>query len=245
MNAGAAAFLAVRGLRRSYNSTVVLEDVSFDLARGSVLALFGPNGAGKTTLLRTLAGALKPEVGTIHLDGHDRSELGANWFRKVGVVSHASYLYGRLTVRENLTFYGRLFGLRDVAARVSTQLDAAGLADRAEQPARELSRGLTQRLAIARALLHDPELVLLDEPFAGLDTAAADVLTRELESLRGGQRTVLLVTHDLARGAALADHHAVLAHGRYLPMRTHPGGGADGGPVWFERQYHELLESVR
>lgn len=239
MTGEASTFLSVRGLGRSFESAVVLEDVSFDLDRGTVIALFGPNGAGKTTLLRTLAGALRPHAGTIRIDGQDQSVLGREWFRKVGVVSHASYLYGRLSVRENLTLYGRLFRLPDLNRRVQDRLEAAGLADRAARPARELSRGLTQRLAIVRALLHDPELVLLDEPFAGLDTSAATILSRELSKLRDRRRAVLLVTHDLTRGATLADRHAVLNAGRLLPLQTE-----SSQPGALEQEYHRLLGSA-
>lgn len=224
MSADRVPFISVRGLGRSFGSAPVLNNVSFDLDRGAVLALFGPNGAGKTTLLRTLAGALRPHTGTIDIEGRTQSELGSAWFRRVGVVSHASFLYGRLTVRENLTFFGKLFRLPHVHERVRQRLEAAGLLDRADQPARELSRGLTQRLSIVRALLHDPDLVLLDEPFAGLDTSAASVLTGELQSLKSDQRAVLLVTHDLTRGATLADRHAVLARGRLMTLESDSAG---------------------
>ena len=232
-------FLSAQNVHRSFNSRVVLQGVSFELDRGEVLAVFGPNGAGKTTLLRTVAGALQPHQGTIRMEGRDQADMGRGWFRRIGYVSHATYLYGRLTAAENLTFYGRLFGLSDVPERVARRLEAVGLTDRAATLTRDLSRGLTQRLAIARALIHDPDLVLLDEPFAGLDAAAARRLASDLEHLRDGRRAVLLVTHDLRQGGALADRCAVLSRGSFRTMSVDSANTES-----FELEYHRLLESV-
>ena len=235
-SAAAAAFLSVDGLVRSFGTRRVLEEVTFTLDRGRVLAVFGPNGAGKTTLLRTLAGALRPHGGQVRLDGRSRADAGRSWFRRVGVVSHATFLWERLSVRENLETYAALFGVPNAAARIRDRLAAAGLAERAEQRAGALSRGLKQRVAITRALLHDPELVLLDEPFAGLDAAAAARLRQDLEALRDGHRAVILVTHDLREGRALADESAVLSRGRFHSMSA-----SRADEVAFESEYHALV----
>ncbi len=228
--------LRVAGLRRGFGSRPVLEDVSFELAAGGAIAVFGPNGAGKTTLLRVLAGSLRPTAGAVFLDGRSQEDLGRDWYRRIGVVSHKSFLYRRLTVQENLTFYSRMFGLSDSSGRVAERLEVAGLSDRAGQPVSELSRGLEQRLAIARALLHDPDLLLLDEPFAGLDSAAAARLATTLGKLRDAHRAVVLVTHDLRQGKALADQAFVLVDGRL-------GGLApvDSDLETFEGSYHRRL----
>lgn len=236
--ADGAAFLHVEDLCRSFGRTRVLRNVSFSLERGSVMSLFGPNGAGKTTLLRVLAGALRPHQGAVLLDGRDRNSWGEDWSRRVGVVSHRSYLYDDLTVTENLRLYATLFALDDVEDRIRHRLEEADLRDRRDQRVGELSRGLRQRLAIARALLHDPQLLLLDEPYAGLDVRAAARLRDTLGGLRDGRRTVILVTHNLHEGRRLADRLNVLSGGRMSELVDSPDD-----PHAFEALYHRTVEA--
>ena len=157
----------------------------------------------------------------------------------LGYVSHDSLLYEALSARENLRFTGRLHGLDDLEGRVEEVLRQVGLTERADQPVRELSRGLLQRASVARALLPDPEVVLLDEPFTGLDRQACEVLRRRLETLRERGRTVVLVTHDLAAGLGLADRVVVLQRGRLVLDR--PADGLDAAAL--ERLYLEVLGS--
>jgi len=149
------------------------------------------------------------------LDGKAVDVGDREWRRRIGVVSHQGFLYGQLTAAENLEFYGRLFGLSDLAERVPERLAAVGLEDRSRSVVRTLSRGMRQRLALARALLHDPEVVLLDEPYTGLDAHAAAVLNGVLASLKDGCRTVVLVTHNLGQGLELADRVAIQVGGRF------------------------------
>jgi len=232
------AVLKAVGLVREFGPNRVVNDVSFTLGAGQLMTVFGPNGAGKTTLLRILAGGLKPTRGEVELRGRRLRVGDPDWFRQVGVLSHQSFLYGHLTAEENLRFFGRLFGLTDLSARVPERLEAVGLANRAQSPTRTLSRGLRQRLALARCLLHDPEFVLLDEPYTGLDAHAASVLRQVLASLKDGHRTVILVTHNLSQGLELADRVAILVQGRFVFLEDRSKVDAET----FESSYRMKVE---
>ena len=203
------------GLVRIFGGLRAVDGVSFQLQPGQLLTVFGPNGAGKTTLLRMLGGVMKPNSGHVRVAGEPADGTGREWRHRVGVVSHQSLLYGQLTTEENLRFYGRLFGLTDLETRIPERLASLGLSDRARTPVRDLSRGLKQRVALTRALLHDPEVVLLDEPYTGLDPHASAVLREQLASLKDGRRTVVLVTHNLKQGLELADRVAIQVQGRF------------------------------
>ncbi|OGT92598.1 MAG: heme ABC exporter, ATP-binding protein CcmA [Gemmatimonadetes bacterium GWC2_71_9] len=226
--------LAVRDLARSFGPVRALRGVDFTLDAGEVLAIFGPNGAGKTTLLRILAGLLRPERGEVLLGGQSAVRSAASQRRRVGLISHATFLYDGLTASENLEFYGRLYGVRDPRARALAALEAVALAERAATFAGTMSRGMLQRLAIARALLHEPDIVLLDEPFTGLDQAAAAALRRQLVRLREERRTVVLVTHNLDEGLELATHTAIQVAGRFVECAPKDGNAAD-----YRRRYAE------
>jgi heme exporter protein A len=193
--------VTAEGLVRRYGDRPALAGVSFELAAGETLAVFGPNGAGKTTLLRVLASLLRPHAGRVVVDG---AELPRDAWRargKVGYLGHDPLLYPELTGRENLTFHARLFDVP--AERVDELLSSVGMTARADEPVRDLSRGMVQRLAVARALLHDPPVLLLDEPRANLDPAASELLEPLIG--RGSGRTRVLVTHDVVGGLAECD----------------------------------------
>ncbi|MBI1723258.1 MAG: heme ABC exporter ATP-binding protein CcmA [Gemmatimonadetes bacterium] len=208
--------LAVRGLTRSFGAVRALRGVDFSLDSGEVLAVFGPNGAGKTTLLRIVAGLLRPEQGEVIVGAEPLARGDARHRRLIGMISHHSLLYDGLTARENLEFYGRLYGVGGTRAAALRALAAVGLEERATSLVATMSRGMIQRLAIARALLHEPEIVLLDEPFTGLDQQAAATLRGLLGRLRDDRRTVVLVTHNLDEGLELATHVAILVAGRFV-----------------------------
>jgi len=233
--------LEAEGLVRTFGGLRAVDDVSFQLAPGELLTVFGPNGAGKTTLLRMLAGTLRPTAGNVRVAGEPADVAARAWRSRVGVVSHQSLLYAQLSVRENLYFYGRLFGLKDLGDRVDARLESVGLADRGSTPTRNLSRGLKQRLALARALLHDPEVVLLDEPYTGLDAHASAILRDQLASLKDGKRTVVLVTHNLGQGLEIADRVAIQFRGRFVADEDRGSWDAVG----FESFYRATLEAAQ
>ena len=227
-------------LVRTFGGCRAVDGVSFQLDRGLLLAIFGPNGAGKSTLLRMLAGVLRPTSGQIRVAGEAARVPDREWRRRVGVVSHESFLHGHLTAEENLLFYGRLFGLPHVKARVGEHVEAMGLREGAGVPVADLSRGFQQRVALARALLHDPEVVLLDEPYTGLDAHAAGLLREQLGSLKDGQRTVVLVTHNLRQGLELADRVAIQVRGRFVSVEERGQIDANG----FDSFYRATVEGT-
>ena len=212
-----AAVIEVSGLEKWYGPLPAVRDIDFQLGTGEFLTLFGPNGAGKTTLLRLLAGVLRPTRGEIRIAG-ERVAVGGDgrWRNKVGVLSHQTFLYGGLSAAENLDFYARLYSLPERRARIEQALDEIGLWARRDDRVRTFSRGMQQRLALARTLLHEPALVLLDEPYTGLDPHAARLLRRLLERFKDGSRTVILVTHNLSQGLELADRVAIQVGGRWI-----------------------------
>ena len=209
-----APLLEVAGLGRSFGARRAVANVSFRLRAGECLALFGPNGAGKTTLLRVLAGLLKPSSGTATVSGIPLPG-GAPARSRIGLVSHHTMLYDALSARENVWFAARLYGIRD-KARIDSVLDRMSLLDRADNSVRSLSRGMQQRVSIARAMVHSPQLVLADEPYNGLDDSGARALTALLRELTASGTAVIIVTHNLAEGLSLATHAAIMRSGSFV-----------------------------
>ena len=199
--------VALEGVGRAYGERVALRDVSFALPAGATVAVFGANGAGKTTLLRVLATLLRPHAGEVRVLGRRLPREAWAVRGRIGLLAHEPMLYRDLTVRENLRFHARLHGVEP--ARVEVLLDRVGLAARADDPVRTLSRGMTQRAAICRAVLHEPELLLLDEPLANLDPGGASAVT---PLLAGPAR--VLISHDAEQGLADADWVLGLRGGR-------------------------------
>ena len=235
---GALTALSARGLSKEFGVVLAVDAIDLDLRSGDFLTIFGPNGAGKTSLLSLLGGRLKPTRGEVWVGG-ERLRFGETaWRSKIGVLSHQSFLYAHLTVAENLRFFGKLFGLRDLDERIPGRLEQVGLLERADFLVRQLSHGMRQRAALARALLHDPELVLLDEPYTGLDPHAAAVLRGVLSSLKDGRRTVVMVTHNLTQGLELANRIAIQVRGRF----GWEGTREDADPDAFEHFYHRVVE---
>ncbi len=216
--------LAVRALTKRFGSRVAVRSIDFSLGRGACLALFGPNGAGKTTLLRLLAGLLRPNAGEVHHDGI--TVRGDNAARaRVGLISHQSMLYAPLTARENVEFFARLYGLEDPRGAAMRALETMGVLDRADVAVRTLSRGLQQRVSIARATVHDPGVLLLDEPYSGLDESGAVSLTAVLRSLRSRGATLVIVTHNVGEGLALATHAAIMRDGSFARFEERDSSG--------------------
>ena len=202
------------GVERRYGERVALSDVSVKVEEGQTLVVFGPNGAGKTTLLHVLAGLLRPHAGSARVLGATLPAEAWKLRGKVGFLGHEPLLYRELTPRENLRFHARLHGV--APPRIEEVLDAVGMTERGDDPLSELSRGMVQRVAAARAVLHDPPLLLLDEPWAGLDPGAVELLDPVVGRASGKTRVV--VTHDVSAGEAEADLTLGLKGGRPAPM---------------------------
>ncbi len=231
-----AARIQGRGLEKRFGRNVALRGVDLEVQAGEVLAVVGPNGAGKSTLLRMVAGLVRPSAGTLQIDGLPVGRPEARG--RIGLVGHATFLYPQLTARENLLFAGRLHGVGGAEARARQLLEAEGLGEFAERAAGSFSRGMAQRLAIARALMHDPPVVLLDEPFTGLDRRAGAGLSERIRALRAGGRALLLVTHDLDQAATLADAVLLLCGGRCAQLLRAPALNA----ATLERAYAAAAE---
>ena len=237
----AAPTIQAAGLSKTFGRRAAVSGVDFELSSGECLALFGPNGAGKTTLLRLLAGLLRPSSGTATIHEIDvRRDHAAR--AAVGLISHQSMLYAALTARENVEFSARLYGLRDPAAASASSLERMRVLEVADVPVRTLSRGLQQRVSIARAIVHEPRVLLLDEPYSGLDEAGANALTTLLTSLRSSERhaTLIVVTHNVAEGLALATHAAIMKNGRFVRFERRDDRSAFDAPR-YAAEYRELV----
>jgi ABC-type multidrug transport system ATPase subunit len=200
---------------RHFGRRRALSRVTLTIRRGDILGLLGPNGAGKSTLLGILATLITPSTGEIRYGDRSARQLGASLRRRIGLLAHELHLYPELTARQNLAFFAGLYGL-DSGTIVPAALDRAGLADRANDSLNEFSRGMRQRLALERALLHEPRLILFDEPFTGLDDAAVSLVSERLRQLAAGGAIVVLATHDLDLADGLVSRVALVREGRLL-----------------------------
>jgi heme exporter protein A len=210
------AALEVEGLARHYGEREALSGVSLSLAEGQTLVVFGPNGAGKTTLLRVLATLLRPHAGSVRVLGSTLPRESWAVRGRLGLLGHEPLLYRELTARENLRFHARLHGVGE--ARVRELLEAVAMGARADEPLRTLSRGMVQRVAVARAVLHEPELLLLDEPSSNLDPAAVELVAPLIGA--ASQRTRVICSHDPSGGLAQADVVLGLRAGRPALLRA-------------------------
>lgn len=206
--------IEVKRLVKRFGPKTVLRGLDFEVAQGEFVALLGPNGAGKTTFLRILSSLSRASLGDVKIAGYALPREAAAVRRRLGVVSHMPLLYADLTAEENLQFYANLYALDNLNGRVGEVLDLVGLAARRRDLVRTFSRGMQQRLAIGRAILHDPDVLLLDEPHTGLDQDACSMLDEVLKTVAARGRTVVMTSHDLARTADLASRFDVLTRGR-------------------------------
>jgi heme exporter protein A len=201
-------------LIKRFGPKTVLRNLDFQVAQGEFVALLGPNGAGKTTFLRILSSLSRQTFGEVRIAGYELPHQAAAVRRRLGVVSHLPLLYGDLSAEENLMFYGRMYGVEHLPQRVLDILDQVGLVSRRRDLVRTFSRGMQQRLAIGRAVLHDPEVLLLDEPHTGLDQDACEMLDTSLRQVAARGRTLVMTSHDLSRVSDLASRFDVLTRGR-------------------------------
>lgn len=233
--------IAVEKLDKLFGARWALRGITFQIMQGEIVALVGPNGAGKTTLLRTISTLARPNagriwIGKIPLAEHSNAARGA-----LGFVGHQTFMYDDLTAQENLQFFARLYDLPSASARVRAVAERVGIAHRLNDITRTLSRGLQQRLTIARMLLHQPAVLLLDEPYTGLDKIAADLLDQIMLEAKSEGRAVLFSTHDLERGLAVCDRAIIMKAGRVVhDLPQHSWGNLAG----FMEIYARVLEET-
>ena len=216
--------VTVDDVSRHFGRRRAVSRVSFVASRGAIVGLLGPNGAGKSTLLGMLATLLRPSAGTIRYGTTDASDAPSALRARIGVLGHDLFLYPELTARENLAFFAGLYGLANADRVARAALDRAGLSDRGDDLVSSFSRGMRQRVALERALLHGPRLVLLDEPFTGLDEASASALIARLRHLRESGTIIVLATHDLDLSEGLLDEAVFLRDGRMVQAVSRPDG---------------------
>jgi len=214
--------VGARGLGKTVDRRIVLHDVNLRIRAGEYIAILGTNGAGKTTLLKLLATLTTPTTGQLQLFGNDAMRTPSAIRRRIGLIDHQLLLYRDLSAIENLEFYAGLYGLDEPTKRAEEMLHRFNLLDRADDPVKSFSRGMSQRLAIGRALLHDPDLILADEPFAGLDAPSSEFLENAFQQIVTAGKTVVLVNHDIEQTLRLVDRVIVLRGGTIaLDQPTH------------------------
>jgi heme exporter protein A len=236
MQNAAAPAVATENLTKKFGRRRAVDDVSVSIEPGEALVIFGPNGAGKTTLLRMLGGILRPSSGKARI-GAVTMPGGPDVRRRIGIVSHHSMLYDALTARENVEFAARLYRVGDHAGRTESALRAMQIYDRADTPVRLLSRGMKQRVSVARAIVHEPDVVLADEPFTGLDVVGAKALSSLLHESRKRGAALVVVTHNVDEGLSLASHAAIMSRGKIVSWESRSSIDARA----FAESYAELV----
>ncbi|MBC2727435.1 ABC transporter ATP-binding protein [Desulfosporosinus sp.] len=201
-------------LSKTYGNKNVLRDISLTIPKGEFTAVLGPNGAGKSTLLKILALMSKPDSGEVKIGKQSFVNLKGELKRKIGILSHSSFLYPELTAYENLQFYGRLYDVRHLEEQIISVIKKVGLLLALNEPVYTFSRGMLQRLSIARALIHSPEVIFLDEPFTGLDQQGISLLQDVLKDLKSSQKTILIVTHSFEQGMEDVDRILIINKGQ-------------------------------
>lgn len=227
--------IEVKKLVKRFGLKTVLRGLDFQVQPGEFVALLGPNGAGKTTFLRILASLSRPSMGVVDIAGYSLPREAAAVRARLGVVSHMPLLYDDLTGEENLIFYARMYGIENAGARITEVLEMVGLEARRRDLVRTFSRGMQQRLAIGRAVLHDPDVMLFDEPYTGLDQDASSMLDGVLRTVAGQGRTVVMTSHDLARAEDLATRFDILSRGVIAASSMREGLGT-GNLLTFYKQ---------
>jgi len=205
--------IQVEDIRKTYGHHAALKKVTFRAEAGESIVIFGPNGAGKTTLIKIIATIIRPTAGKVLVNGLDPETDAEAIRRRIGVITHQTFLYGNLTAYENLVFYARLYDVADAETRIREMAEVVGLSTRLEDRVATFSRGMQQRLSIARALLHRPTILLLDEPETGLDQQAITILREAMKLEAGVRRTILMTTHNMERGLEMSDRLLILTRG--------------------------------
>lgn len=230
--------IEVAGLTKYYGHIVALRGVNLRVKRGESVTIFGPNGAGKTTLIKVLASILKPSSGVVRVNGVELKGDLTPFRREIGLVTHKTLLYESLTAYENLKFYGQMYRVPGLEERIEEVIEEVGLMHRRHSQVKTFSRGMQQRLALARAILHRPSILLFDEPYSGLDPGAIRSFGKLLERLLTGERTVVMTTHDLSHGLEVCDSVAIMVGGRI----TYHKARGELEPMSFEATYFSQVE---
>ncbi|UCD92071.1 MAG: ABC transporter ATP-binding protein [Methanobacteriota archaeon] len=229
--------IEIENLVKKFGRKRVIDGVNLTIDKGNFLAILGPNGAGKTTLLNLICTLLRPSSGSILVDKLDTKEDGIEVRRKIGVLAHVSYLYDDLSALENLKFYGKMYGIKLKEERIKRLLSRVKLLHRMNDMVGTYSRGMKQRLSIARAVVHDPDVLLLDEPYTGLDLNGCEILNEMLLELGKQKKTIVMVTHDVERGHEMGERLAVMIDGKMAADFRKEDMGLDE----FKRRYRKLL----
>jgi ABC-type multidrug transport system ATPase subunit len=230
----------LKGLRKSFGRMPVLRDLDLDVPWGEVLTILGPNGSGKTTLIKILATLAKPDSGSVHVAGFDSKRSGQNIRRNTGVVTHDTLLYDDLTGYENLKFFARMFGLDNAGDRIMRCAGLMGMTSRLHDRIGTLSHGMKKRFSIARALLHDPLVLILDEPESGLDQEALSMMENVIRDKSNPHRTVIMTTHNFESGMTLGDRMAILSRGRIAFQESLDAVGAEA----IKERYFEYTKAA-
>lgn len=230
--------IKTEGLKRSFGHVDALDGIDFKVPYGCFVSIFGPNGAGKTTLIKILSTLVHSSSGKAYICGDDITKNGEDIRKKIGLISHNTFSYGNLNPYENLMFYGKLYGLSNLETRVKELLDEVNLSHRLHDPVRTFSRGMQQRLSIARAMLNNPSIIFLDEPYTGLDQHASMILTNILKKLHKAQNTIVMVTHNLKRGLEICDQVVIMVAGKIVFERP----SLQINPDEFEKIYFNCVE---
>ncbi len=213
--------IEVSGVTKSFGNIEALRGIDLRIKKGEFLTIFGPNGAGKTTLINILSNLMKPSSGTVSIGGINLNDGGDAVRRDIGVISHNTYLYNNLTPYENIRFYGKIYGVDNLEERVHNVIEQVGLKGRMYDQVGTFSRGMQQRLSLARALIHNPSVIFLDEPYTGLDQHAAHLLKVLLNRFHTDEnRTTVMTTHNIERGLEMCDQVAIQVRGKILYKET-------------------------
>ncbi len=231
--------IEVSRLWKSYGPVDALRGIDLRIEKGEFLTIFGPNGAGKSTLLKILSTIINPTSGKVSIDGIDLTSANEDARKRIGVISHKAFLYGNLTARENLLFYGKLYDVPKLNDRISELLSEVGLQHRSDDMVRTFSRGMLQRLTIARAIIHNPAIIMLDEPYTGLDQHAARMLRNLLKKLHTEDKTIVMTTHDITNGLEVSDRIVIQLLGKIV----FEDRSANQTVESFERIYFEKVGS--
>ncbi len=215
--------LTAQNITKTIGTKTILHNIDLHIQEGEFITVFGPNGAGKSTLLKILSLLMKPSTGTLTINGISANQESTRTRSQIGVISHQSFLYDNLTAYENLEFYGRMYQVDNLRDRIYEVLKEVGLEYSLNDPVRQFSRGMQQRLAIARATLHQPAILFLDEPYTGLDQQAIDILNGVLHNLNIKDRTVFMITHNFEQGLDLSDRVLIIKKGRLAYQGAAPG----------------------